>query len=82
LKRLSYCDFRRLKPTFDEECSELLDQGKQAKLSWLQDPGEINGDNLNNVRCEASRHFRKDRSNELVTDSKNKNIRDLFGGIN
>jgi hypothetical protein len=48
-----------------------------------------NGNNLNNVRCEASRHFRnkkreylKDKINELATDSKNKNIRDLYRGIN
>jgi hypothetical protein len=44
---------------------------------------EINGDNLNNVKCEASIYFRnerrgypKDKINELVTNSKN-NIRDL-----
>jgi hypothetical protein len=50
-------------------------------LQWLQDPSEINGDNLNNVRQEASRYFRnkkkenlKDKINELVTKSKNKNI--------
>jgi hypothetical protein len=50
----------------------------------LQDPSEINRDNLNNVRREASRHFRnnkkeylKDNINELATTSKNKNIRDL-----
>jgi hypothetical protein len=48
----------------------------------------MNGDNLNNVRCEASRHFRnkkgeylKDKINELVTNSKNKNTRDLYRGI-
>jgi hypothetical protein len=41
------------------------------------------------VRREASRHFRnrkreypKDESNELVTKSKNKNIVDLYRGIN
>jgi hypothetical protein len=41
-------------------------------LQWLQDPSEVNGDNLNNVRREASRHFRnnkreylKDKINEL-----------------
>jgi hypothetical protein len=57
-------------------------------LQWLQDPSEINGDNLNNVRREASRHFRnekreylKDRINELATNSKNKNTRDLYRGI-
>jgi hypothetical protein len=51
-------------------------------LQWLQDPSEINGDNLNNVRGEASRYFRnkkreylKDKINELATNSKNKNIK-------
>jgi hypothetical protein len=55
----------------------------------LQDPSEINGDNLNNVRREASRHFRnkkreylKDKINDLATNSKNKNIRDVYRGIN
>jgi hypothetical protein len=48
----------------------------------------MNGDNLNSVRREASRYFRnkkreylKDKINELVTKSKNKNIRDLFREI-
>jgi hypothetical protein len=41
-----------------EGCWKLLDQRKQDKLQWLQDPGEINGDNLNNIRHEASRYFR------------------------
>jgi hypothetical protein len=57
-------------------------------LQWLQDPSEINGDNLNNVIREASRYFRnkkrgylKDKINELATNSKNKNIRDLYRGI-
>jgi hypothetical protein len=45
---------------------------KQVKLQWLQRPSEINGDNLNNIRLEASRHFwikkreyQKDKINEL-----------------
>jgi hypothetical protein len=55
----------------------------------LQDPSEINTDNLYNVRREASRHFRnkkreylKDKINELLTNNRNKNIRDLYRGIN
>jgi hypothetical protein len=55
----------------------------------LQNPNQSNGDNLNNVRCEGSRHFRnkkkeylKAKINELETNSKNKNIRDLYRGIN
>jgi hypothetical protein len=54
---------KKHKPWFEEGCSKLLDQRKQAKLQWLQDPSEINGDNLNNVRCEASRHFRNKTGN-------------------
>jgi hypothetical protein len=80
---------KKHKRWFDEGCSKLLDQRKQAKLQWLQDPSEINGDNLNNVRREAIRHFRnkkreylKDKINELATNSKNKNIRDLYREIN
>jgi hypothetical protein len=80
---------KKNKPWFNEGCSKLLDQRQQAKLQWLQDPSEINGDNLNNVTCEASRHFRnkkreylKDKINELAMNSKNKNIRDLYRRIN
>jgi hypothetical protein len=58
-------------------------------LQWLQDPSQINGDTLNNVRCEASRQFRnnkreyvKDKINELIWNSKKKNITDLYRGIN
>jgi hypothetical protein len=54
---LGYYDLEKGVPWFCEGCSELLDQRKQAKLQWLQDPSEINGDNLN-TRREASRNFR------------------------
>jgi hypothetical protein len=86
---LGYYELKKHKPWFNEGCSELLDHRKQAKLQWLQDPSEINGDNLNNVRCEASRHFRnkkwdylKGKINDLAINSKNKNMRDLYRGIN
>jgi hypothetical protein len=55
---LGYFELKNHKPWFDKGCSKLLDQRKQAKLQWLQDPNELNGDNLNNVRCEASRYLR------------------------
>jgi hypothetical protein len=76
-------------PWFDEGCSKLLGQRKQAKLQWLQVPSEINGDNLNNVRHEASKHFKnkkkeylKVKTNELATNSNHKKIKDLHRGIN
>jgi hypothetical protein len=55
---LSYFELKKLKPWFNEGCSKLVDQKKEPKLEWLQDPSEINGDNLNNVRLEASSYFR------------------------
>jgi hypothetical protein len=57
-------------------------------LQWLQDLSEIIRDNLNNVRHEASRHFRnkkreylKDKIYEFAMN-KNKNNIDLYRGIN
>jgi hypothetical protein len=57
-------------------------------MQWLQNSHQSNVDNLNNVRREASRHFRnkkkeylKAKINDLKTNSKNKNIRDLYRGI-
>jgi hypothetical protein len=67
----------------------LVDGREQAELQWLPDPSEVNEDNLSNVRQEASRHIRnkkreylKGEINELESNSKNKNIRDLYRGIN
>jgi hypothetical protein len=51
-------DMKQHKPWFDEECLGMLDQRKQAKMQWIQDPSQSNVDNMNNVRCDASRHFR------------------------
>jgi hypothetical protein len=42
-----------------EECSQFLDQIKQAKIQWLHDPNQSNVENLHIVRREASKHFRK-----------------------
>jgi len=61
-------------------------------LQWLQNPSQIqvNGDNLNNIRCVTTTAFRNkkkkviitERINDLETDSKNKRIRDLYRWIN
>jgi hypothetical protein len=34
-------------------------------LKWFQDPSEINVDNMNNVRREASRYFRNEKREYL-----------------
>jgi hypothetical protein len=53
---LGYCGLKKHKLWFHQACSELVDQRKQAKLQWLQYPREVNGDNLNNTRREASKY--------------------------
>jgi hypothetical protein len=67
----------------------MVDRRKPAKLQWLQDPSEATEDNLSDVRRKDSRHFRnkkrkylKDKIIELDSNCKNKNIRDLYRGIN
>jgi len=57
-------ELKQHQPWFDEECLGFLDQRKQAKMQWLQYPNQSNVDNINNVRCEASRHFRNKRKYE------------------
>jgi hypothetical protein len=55
----------------------------------LQNPNQTNRDNLQNLRRETSGIFRnkkrehlKGKINELETNNKNRNIRDLYRGIN
>jgi hypothetical protein len=55
----------------------------------LQNPNQINGDNLQNLRHETSRIFRNKKReylngkvNNFETNSKNKNIRGMYRGIN
>jgi len=58
-------------------------------MQWVQGPSQSNGDNLNNVRCETSRHFRnkkkaylKAKFEELEINSKIKYVGDLYRDIN
>jgi hypothetical protein len=60
---LGYYELKQHKPWFEESYSKLLDQRKQARLQWLQDPSQISDDNWNSVRCEAIRHFRNKGGN-------------------
>jgi hypothetical protein len=56
---LGYFELKEYKPWFNEGCSKLLEQKKHPKWQWLQDPCQINGDNL------------KDKT---ASNSKNKNM--------
>jgi hypothetical protein len=55
----------------------------------LKNPSQTNGDNLQNLRRETRITFRKKKTeylkgkiNELETNNKNRNIRDLYSVIN
>ena len=82
-------EWKQHKPWFDEECLGFLDQRKQTKMQWVQDPCQSNVDNLNSVRREVSRHFRNKKTEylrakieELEAISKINIIRDVYRGIN
>jgi hypothetical protein len=56
-------------------------------MQWVQDWNQSNVDNLNSVRSEASRYFRKKNKEylqvkivELESNSRPKNVRDLCRG--
>jgi hypothetical protein len=87
LKRgLGHYKLKKYKQWFGWRCSELLYQRKNAKLQWLQDSIQVNGDNVSKVRREASTHFGnkkreclKNKINELETHSEIKNFRLFLG---
>jgi len=56
-------------PWFDEKYLGFLDERKQTKIQWVQDPNQCSVDNLNSVRCEASRHFRNKKKEYLFSSA-------------
>ena len=88
-ENLSLYELKQHQPLFDEGFKIFfLVQRKHAKMQWLQDPDKSSVRNLNNVRCEASRHFRNKKKeyleakiNEIESNSKIKTIRNLYRGI-
>ena len=88
IESLGLHELKQHKLWFDEEFLGLLDRRKRAKMQWIQDPSQSNVDNLNKVRREISRHFRNKKKaylrakiEELETNNKIQNIRDLYRGI-
>jgi len=81
-------ELKQHKPWFDEKCSQFLDERRQAKMQWFQDPNQSNIDNLNNIRREASRCCRNQKKellrtkpDDLEINSKMKNNGNLCRGI-
>ena len=49
----------RNKPWFDQECSELANKRKQAKLIWLQNPNDQTAEDFRNVRRDTCKMFKE-----------------------
>jgi len=88
LKSLGLHELKQHKPWFDEECLSFLHQKWQAKMQWVQDLYQSHVDNVNTERRQSSRHFRNKKKaqleakiEELETNSKIKNIRDLYRAV-
>jgi hypothetical protein len=82
---LGLYELKQHKSLFDEKCLLFLRLKEAGKMRWIHEPSQSNVDNLNNVRRDASRHFRnkkkaylKAKIDEIETYSKIKNIRDLY----
>ena len=77
---------KQRKPWFDKKCLSVLDQKKQAKMQWVQEPSHSNLDNLDNARREVCKHFRNKRKEylkaeieEFATSSKKKTLGTCIG---
>jgi hypothetical protein len=61
-------ELKQHKSLFDEVCSCFLYQRKQTKMQWSHHLNQSNEGNQNNVRHEASRHFRNKREDYLKVE--------------
>ena len=58
-KSIGSYQVKKKKPWFDDDCSNVVERRKQAKLKFLQDPIQLNRDNFHTERRETSRTLRK-----------------------
>ena len=72
-------EWKQHKPLFDKECVDFLDHRKQAKMQWIQDTSRSNVDNLNKIRHDASRYFRKKRRH--ISKLKLRNLKSKWEGV-
>ena len=85
---IGHYEVKKKKPWFDDNCSNVVERRKKAKLKFLQDPTQLNRDNYHTERWETSRALRnkkrdylKGKLSEIETNSKNRNITNLYKGI-
>jgi hypothetical protein len=61
---LSYYALKQHRLLLNHDCLKISDERKQTRLWLLQHRRELNMDNLNNIRYEASRYFRNKTENK------------------
>jgi hypothetical protein len=88
-EEIGVLETNRNKLWVDEECSELAIKRKQAKLLCLQNPNDQTVDEFSNVRRDTCRTFGgktrdyvKAKVNKLEENSKYRDIREMYKGIN
>ena len=79
-EKVGVLETHRNKPWFDQECSELANKRKKAKLFWLQNPNDKTAEDFSNIRLNTCRMFKKKKRyylkakvNKLKENNKNKN---------
>jgi len=84
-KSLSLQKLKQHKPWIDAEYLCFLHQMTQAKMQWIHNLSQSNVENLNIVRCEASRHFRNKKKEYLKAKfeelENNNKIKIIWTGI-
>ena len=58
VENIGFYEVRKKKPWFDDDCSNIVERRKQAKLKFLQNPTQFNRDNYHTERRETSRTLR------------------------
>jgi hypothetical protein len=84
-------ELQRHEQWFSKDCPKLSDERKLDNLQWLQEPIQMDDDNLNNITCDNIHNKNillqvyttnlKIKINELETSSKNQNIRLVWRDI-
>ncbi|PSN55555.1 hypothetical protein C0J52_12130 [Blattella germanica] len=78
---------RQSRKWFDDECADMVNKRKLAKMNWMREPNEQNSEQLCSIRRETTRFLKnkkreylKEKINDLEINAKNRNIRELYQG--
>ena len=85
---IGYLKKRQNKKWFDEECADIVKKRKVAKMNWLHEQNEVNLGQLGSIRRESTRvlkskkrEYLRGKINDLETNARNRNNRELYQGI-